>query len=78
MSGKNGMEEYEKRWKKEFDFSALDMVSDLLADEYVLEMFVQQIRDNEKFSIFVENLLTKESKVLSPWDISYLLKKIVD
>ena len=78
MSGKNGMEDYEKRWKKEFDFSALDMVSDLLADEYVLEMFVQEIRDNEKFSIFVENLLTKESKDLSPWDIFYLLKTIVD
>ena len=77
MSGKIGMEDYEKRWKSEFDFSTLDMVSDLLTDEYVLEMFVREIKDNEKFSRIVEKLLTKERKDLSTWDISYLLKKLV-
>jgi geranylgeranyl reductase len=73
MSGENGMEDYERRWKKEFDFSTLNVVSDLLADEYVLEKFVKEIRDNEKFRLSVENVLTKESKDLSPGDISYFL-----
>ena len=77
MSGENSMADYEKRWKDEFDFSTLDMVADLLADDDVLEMFVREIRDNEGFNGFVENVLTKESKDLSQGDISYLLGKIV-
>jgi geranylgeranyl reductase len=62
ISGRNTPEDYEKRWKKEFDFSILAGLSLLLSNEMVLEAFVREIRDNERFNKLVEDILTKENK----------------
>lgn len=77
MSGKNIIEDYEKWWKKEFDFSVLNMISGLVSRDRVLELFVSEIRDNERFNKLVENILTKESKKLDIKNVSFLLKKMV-
>ncbi len=59
ISGKNRLEDYERHWKKEFDFSILKMLSRLLSDDRIKEAFVRSIRDNEKFNKLVEDILTK-------------------
>ncbi len=63
ISGENSVGIYEKKWKKEFDFSVLKKLSLLLSNETMLEAFVREIRDNEKFNKLVEDILTKEKKV---------------
>ncbi len=50
LSGKNKMNDYEKRWKKEFDFSTLNKLSMLLSNSTILEASVREIRDNERFN----------------------------
>ncbi len=62
ISDSNALESYEKLWKKEFDFSMLKELSLLLSNEIILEAFVREIRDNEKFNKLVEDILTKEKK----------------
>jgi len=52
--------DYEKNWKKEFDFSTLLAISRLLNNDIILEAFVREIRDNEKFNKVIDNILTKE------------------
>ena len=76
ISGSNTLESYEKRWKKEFDFSMLKKLSLLLSNETVLEAFVREIRDNERFNKLVEDILTKE-KTFQIKDISMLIKTLV-
>ncbi|MBU4373288.1 MAG: hypothetical protein KJ714_02365, partial [Euryarchaeota archaeon] len=70
------LEDYEKRWKKEFDFSMLKKLSLLLSNEIILEAFVREIRDNERFNKLVEDILTKEKKFRIK-DISTLIKTLV-
>ncbi|MEA1945644.1 MAG: NAD(P)/FAD-dependent oxidoreductase [Euryarchaeota archaeon] len=77
MSGENIIEDYERWWKKEFDFSALNVISGLLSRDRVLELFVSEIRDNGRFNKLVENILTEESKKLAIKDVSSLLKKLI-
>ncbi len=76
ISGDNALDSYEKRWKKEFDFSVLKKLSQLLSNEIVLEAFVREIRDNERFNKLVEDILTKEKKVQIK-DLSTLIKTLV-
>ncbi len=63
ISGENRLDIYEKKWKKEFDFSILKKLSMLLSNGIILEAFVREIRDNEKFNKLVEDILTKEKKI---------------
>lgn len=60
ISGKIKLADYEARWKKEFDFSVQSMLSKLLSNDMVLEAFVRETRDNERFNKLVEDILTKE------------------
>ncbi len=76
ISGNNALDSYEKRWKKEFDFSMLKKLSLLLSNEIILDAFVREIRDNERFNKLVEDILTKEKKVQIK-DISTLIKTLV-
>ncbi len=76
LSGKNKLNDYEKRWKKEFDFSTLDKLSMLLSNSTILEAFVREIRDNERFNKLVEDILTKENK-FQVKDIASLIKTLV-
>ncbi|MDD5473021.1 MAG: NAD(P)/FAD-dependent oxidoreductase [Candidatus Methanoperedens sp.] len=76
LSGKNKLNDYEKRWKKEFDFSTLNKLSTLLSNSMVLEAFVREIRDNERFNKLVEDILTKENK-FQVKDIASLIKTLV-
>ncbi len=76
ISGNNALQSYEKRWKKEFDFSTLKWLSGLLSNRTVLEAFVREIRDNERFNKLVEDILTKENKFQLK-DISSLIKTMV-
>ncbi len=62
FSGKS-LREYEKCWKREFDFSTPAKLSLLLSNETVLEAFVHEIHENERFNKLVEDILTKEKKV---------------
>lgn len=77
ISGKNPISDYEKNWKKEFDFSGLDLLSGLLSNDRVLELFVREIRDNDRFNKLVGSILTRESKKLNKKEITCLLKKLV-
>ena len=74
ISGKDQMKDYEDRWKKEFDFSALDIISSLLSNDRALELFVREIRDNTRFHKLVEDILTKDSKKLSLTDAASFIK----
>ncbi len=76
ISGNNALRSYEKRWKKEFDFSTLARLALLLSNDMVLETFVCEIRDNGRFNKLVEAILTKEKKVQIK-DISTLIKTLI-
>jgi len=76
ISGNNAMENYEKRWKKEFDFSTLAKLSRFLSNDMVLEAFVREIRDNERFNKLVEDILTKKD-MFQVKNISSLIKTLV-
>ena len=78
ISGDTTTEVYEKYWRKEFDFSTLAAISRLLNNDIILEAFVREIRDNEKFNKVVENILTKEYGELRAEYISSLIKKLVN
>ena len=76
ISGNNALGGFEKRWKKEFGFSTLTMLALLLSNDMVLEAFVREIRDNERFNKLVEDILTKENK-FGIKDISTLIKSLI-
>jgi geranylgeranyl reductase len=76
ISGDLALDSYERRCKKEFDFSTLNMLSKLLSNEIVLEAFVREIRDNGRFNKLVEDILTKENRFQIK-DISTLIKTLV-
>jgi flavin-dependent dehydrogenase len=76
MAGKNILSDYQIRWKKEFDFSALSMISYLISNSRNLEAFVRLTRDNEKFNNFVEDILTRENKKFKVSEIGSLLKML--
>jgi geranylgeranyl reductase len=76
ISGNSELDSYEKRWKKEFDFSTLDALSRFLSNDTVLEAFVREIRDNGRFNKLVEGILTKKYK-FQVKDISSLIKTLV-
>ncbi|MCZ7356315.1 MAG: NAD(P)/FAD-dependent oxidoreductase [Candidatus Methanoperedens sp.] len=62
ISGKNGLEEYERCWKREFDFSTLKILSRLLSGDNAREAFVRAIRDDDRFNKLVEDILTKNKR----------------
>jgi flavin-dependent dehydrogenase len=76
MSGKNTLNDYQVRWKKEFDFSGLTMISYLISDRRILEAFVRLTRDSEEFNNFVENILTGENKKIKIQEIGLLIKML--
>jgi digeranylgeranylglycerophospholipid reductase len=76
MAGKNMLSDYQIRWKKEFDFSALAMISYLISNSRVLESFVRSIRDSEEFNNFVEDILTRENKKIKIQEIGLLIKML--
>ncbi|MGB8215881.1 MAG: NAD(P)/FAD-dependent oxidoreductase [Candidatus Methanoperedens sp.] len=76
ISGNNTLDSYEKGWKKEFDFSTLAKLSRFLSNDMVLEAFVREIRDNERFNKLVEDILTKKDK-FQVKNISSLIKTLV-
>jgi geranylgeranyl reductase len=76
ISENSTLESYEKLWKKEFDFSTLNMLSKLLSNGIVLEAFVREIRDNGRFNKLVEDILTKENRFQIK-DIASLIKTLV-
>ena len=77
MSGENELADYEKLWKKEFDFSILKMLSGLLKSDRILEIFVRSLRDNGRFNKLIEDILTKEKKDERRKDISFLQKSLI-
>jgi len=77
ISGYNRISEYEKRWKKEFDFLTLAKISRLLSNNIVLEAFVSEIRDNERFNKDVEDILTKESEKNKTRHVISLIKNLI-
>ena len=76
MAGKNNLSDYQVRWKKEFDFSALSMISYLISNNMILEAFVRSTRDSEEFNNFVENILTGENKKFKIQEIGLLIKML--
>ena len=76
ISGNNALRSYEKRWKKDFDFSTLARLSRFLSNDMVLEAFVRETMDNERFNKLVEDILTKKNKFQIK-DISSLIKTLV-
>lgn len=77
ISGNNSLSDYEKRWKMEFDFLTLAKISRLFSNNIVLEAFVREIRDNERFNKVVEDILTKESEKNKTGYIISLIKKLI-
>lgn len=75
--GKNTLADYESCWKKEFDFSTLALISRMLSNDRVLELFTRSVRDNERFNKLVEGILTKENKKPGIKDIRFLIKNLV-
>ncbi len=75
ISGNSNLSGYEKRWKKEFDFSTLAGLAMFLSNDAVLEAFVREIRDNGRFNKLVEDILTKKMNFKK--DISSLIKTLV-
>jgi len=73
MAGKNTIRDYQIRWKKEFDFSGLYMISFLISNSRILETFVRLTRDNENFNNFLEGILTGENKKIKITDIGFLI-----
>lgn len=76
ISGKNKLNDYERRWKKEFRFSKLKILSNILSSDLALEAFVREIRDNGRFNKLVEDILTKENKSQIK-DISTFIKDTI-
>ncbi len=54
----------------------LKKLSLLLSNEIILEAFVREIRNNERFNKLAEDILTKEKKFRIK-DISTLIKTLV-
>ncbi|KCZ73363.1 flavin-dependent dehydrogenase [Candidatus Methanoperedens nitroreducens] len=77
IEGRNTLSDYESRWKKEFDFSTLAMISRILSNERIIDSFVRSIRDKERFNKLVEDILTKENKELNIKDIHFLIKTLI-
>lgn len=77
IAGKNILEDYEIRWKKEFDFSGLSMISYLISNSRILEAFVRLTKDNEKFNNFVEDILTRDNKKTSMTEIGFLMQMLL-
>lgn len=76
MSGKNMLNDYQIRWKHEFDFSGLRAMAYLIKNNKVLEAFVRSIRDDEDFNIFVEEILTGENKKIKIREIGLMIKML--
>lgn len=76
MSGKNTIGDYQIRWKKEFDFSGLAMISYFTSNSRIMESFVRSVRDNEKFNNFVEDILTRDNKRFKINEIGFLIKML--
>jgi flavin-dependent dehydrogenase len=77
MAGKNTLSDYQIRWKKEFDFSGLSLISYLISNSRILEAFVRSTRDNEKFNNFVEDILTGENKKIKTSKIGFLIAMLL-
>ena len=77
IAGKNTLSDYQIKWKKEFDFSALTIISFLISNRRILETFVRSIRDDEKFNNFVEDILTRENKKFNIIEICFLIKMLI-
>jgi geranylgeranyl reductase len=59
ISGKNKLDDYERCWKKEFDFSTLKILFRLLSSDNARCALVRALRDDERFNKLVEDILTK-------------------
>lgn len=77
ISGNNPLSEYEKVWKREFDFLSMVKISRLLSNNIILEAFVREIRDNERFNKVVEDILTKETDKNKTGYIFSLIRKLI-
>ena len=77
ISGYNTISDYEKHWKKEFDLFTLAKISRLLSNDIILESFVREIRDNERFNKVVEDILTKENEKNNTGYIISLIKNLI-
>lgn len=77
ISSDNAISDYEKRWKMEFDFLSLARISRLLSNDIVLEAFVREIRDNERFNKVVEDILTQKSEKNKTGHIFSLIRKLI-
>ena len=75
--GKKVLADYESGWRKEFDFSTLALISRMLSNDRVLELFTRSVRDNERFNKLVESILTKENKKPRTKDMHFLIKTLV-
>lgn len=77
ISGNNSLSEYENIWKSEFDFLSMAKISRLLSNNTILEAFVREIRDNERFNKVVEDILTKEIDKNKTGYIFSLVRKLI-
>lgn len=76
IAGKNTLAEYQARWKKEFDFPSLAVISRMLSSDTILEAFVRAVRDDGRFNKLVEGILIKEDN-RSVEDIRLLIKTLI-
>ena len=76
IAGRKSLSDYQIRWKKEFDFSALNLISFLISNNRIVEAFVRSARDSEEFNRFVEDILTRENKKIKTKEISFLLRTL--
>lgn len=76
MAGKNTLADYQARWKKEFDFSSLDVMSRLLSNDVIMEAFVRAVRDDGRFNKLMEGILIKEDN-RSVEDMRLLIKTLI-
>jgi len=76
IADRKSLIDYQIRWKKEFDFSALNLIAYLILNNRVMEAFVRSARDSEEFNSFVEDILTRESKKIKTKEIGFVLKML--
>lgn len=77
MEGRKQLSEYQIQWKKEFDFSSLNMFSLLISNNWILEAFVKSLRESERLRNILENILTTDNKKIKVNDTGYLIKLIL-
>ncbi len=76
ISGESCLGEYQVRWKKEFNFSSLSLISHMISSKFIQEAFVRSIRNTEHFHDLMHHILTGNDKKLKPREIIFFFKTL--